>query len=220
MKEIYNGIYHVTNSGCSVYLVDTRSQEGLVLIDCGMNVNQIKKIKEFDLNPMNIKHCIITHNHIDHIAACYKLKNLVEDVKFYAHELDAKAIEEKGYDNLTAASWYGVNYKPVKVDKKFKKDKEELKIGPLKFQIIHTPGHTPGSISVFLEKEGKKVLFGQDIHGPFSKDFNSDLEDYQKSMQKLLDLEADILCEGHFGIFEPAERVKSYIKKYMKENQP
>jgi len=220
MKKIHNGVYHVTDSGCSVYLVNTHSHEGLVLIDCGMNINQIKNIKEFNLDPMDIKHCIITHNHIDHIAACYELKKLVKEIKFYAHELDAKAIEEKGYDDLTAASWYGVSYKPVKLDRKFKKEKEELEIGSLKFHIIHTPGHTPGSISVFLEVKDKKILFGQDIHGPFSKDFNSDLEDYQKSMKKLLDLEADMLCEGHFGIFEPAERVRSYIKKYMKENKP
>jgi glyoxylase-like metal-dependent hydrolase (beta-lactamase superfamily II) len=220
MKKIHNGVYHVTDSGCSVYLVNTHSHEGLVLIDCGMNINQIKNIKEFNLDPMDIKHCIITHNHIDHIAACYQLKKLVKEIKFYAHELDAKAIEEKGYDDLTAASWYGVSYKPVKLDRKFKKEKEELEIGSLKFHIIHTPGHTPGSISVFLEVKDKKILFGQDIHGPFSKDFNSDLEDYQKSMKKLLDLEADMLCEGHFGIFEPAERVRSYIKKYMKENKP
>ena len=220
MKKIHNGVYHVTDSGCSVYLVNTHSHEGLVLIDCGMNINQIKNIKEFNLDPMDIKHCIITHNHIDHIAACYQLKELVKGIKFYAHELDAKAIEEKGYDDLTAASWYGVSYKPVKLDRKFKKEKEELEIGSLKFHIIHTPGHTPGSISVFLEVKDKKILFGQDIHGPFSKDFNSDLEDYQKSMKKLLDLEADMLCEGHFGIFEPAERVRSYIKKYMKENKP
>lgn len=220
MKKIHNGVYHVTDSGCSVYLVNTHSHEGLVLIDCGMNINQIKNIKEFNLDPMDIKHCIITHNHIDHIAACYQLKKLVKEIRFYAHELDAKAIEEKGYDDLTAASWYGVSYKPVKLDRKFKKEKEELEIGSLKFHIIHTPGHTPGSISVFLEVKDKKILFGQDIHGPFSKDFNSDLEDYQKSMKKLLDLEADMLCEGHFGIFEPAERVRSYIKKYMKENKP
>lgn len=220
MKKIHNGVYHVTDSGCSVYLVNTHSHEGLVLIDCGMNINQIKNIKEFNLDPMDIKHCIITHNHIDHIAACYELEKLVKGIKFYAHELDAKAIEEKGYDDLTAASWYGVSYKPVKLDRKFKKEKEELEIGSLKFHIIHTPGHTPGSISVFLEVKDKKILFGQDIHGPFSKDFNSDLEDYQKSMKKLLDLEADMLCEGHFGIFEPAERVRSYIKKYMKENKP
>ncbi len=71
-----------------------------------------------------------------------------------------------------------------------------IKLGGCDFQCIHTPGHTPRSISVLVESEGKKVLFGQDLHGPFNQSFLSDLQDYQMSMQKLLDLEADILCEG------------------------
>jgi hypothetical protein len=36
-------------------------------------------------------------------------------------------------------------------------------------------------------------------------------------MRKLLDLEADILCEGHFGIFQTKDRVREYILRYLKE---
>ncbi|OPZ51310.1 MAG: hypothetical protein BWY90_01468 [Deltaproteobacteria bacterium ADurb.BinA014] len=36
-------------------------------------------------------------------------------------------------------------------------------------------------------------------------------------MQKLLDLNADILCEGHFGIYEPKEKVRDYIERYLEE---
>jgi len=50
--------------------------------------------------------------------------------------------------------------------------------------------------------------------------FGSNLQDYQKSMQKLLDLKADILCEGHFGVFQPADKVYSYIKGYKDSNLP
>jgi glyoxylase-like metal-dependent hydrolase (beta-lactamase superfamily II) len=88
------------------------------------------------------------------------------------------------------------------------------------FQCIYTPGHTPGSISVLVESEGKKVLFGQDLHGPFNDGFLSNLQDYQLSMQKLLDLRADILCEGHFGIFQPADEVKQYIETHKYQNHP
>ena len=38
MKEVFKNIYHVGDSGCSVYLIDTKSEDGLVLIDCGINV--------------------------------------------------------------------------------------------------------------------------------------------------------------------------------------
>jgi len=220
MKEIIKDIYHVGDSGCSVYLVNTSSEEGLVLIDCGMSVELIKKISNLGLNSKDIKHCILTHFHIDHTAACSDLRNLNKQVKFYAHDLDANAIEEKGHDNKTAASWYGVDYKPVRLERRLKGDLETIRLGLYEFQCIHTPGHTPGSISVLIEVESAKILFGQDIHGPFYKSFGSNLEDYQKSMQKLLDLNADILCEGHFGIIKPASEVNSFIRSHMDSNRP
>jgi len=220
MSNIFTDVYHLGDSGCSVFLVNTRSNDGLVLIDAGMSLPMIQRIKKFGLNAMDIKHCILTHFHIDHIAACSDLKNFNKQIKFYAHELDADAIEERGHGAKTAASWYGVDYKPVKLEMKFKEEIVTLKLGELNFQCIHTPGHTPGSISVLVKIEGKKILFGQDIHGPFMSSFGSNLNDYQESMQKLLELNADILCEGHFGIFQPAEAVYRYIKDYMERNKP
>ncbi|MFX1524568.1 MAG: MBL fold metallo-hydrolase, partial [Promethearchaeota archaeon] len=73
MREIVKNVFHLGDSGCSVYLINTESKEGLVLIDCGMQLSMIKKISKIGLNPINIKHCIITHFHIDHIGACADL---------------------------------------------------------------------------------------------------------------------------------------------------
>jgi glyoxylase-like metal-dependent hydrolase (beta-lactamase superfamily II) len=215
MKEIYKNIYHVGDSGCSVYLINTNSKDGLILIDCGMSLQMINKINKLNLNPMEIKHCIITHFHIDHIAACYDLNAFNKNVNFYAHELDAPAIEEKGHDKETAAKWYGVDYKPIKLKRRLKGDYEILKFGSFEFQCIHTPGHTPGSISILIETEDKKkILFGQDIHGPIIPGV-SNFEQYQKSLKRLIDLKADILCEGHFGVFQPASEVEKYINQYI-----
>ena len=214
MKEIFKNVYHVGDSGCSVYLVNTHSDDGLILIDCGMSLSLIKRISKNGLNPLDIKHSILTHFHIDHIGACSDLKNFNKNVKFYAHYLDAIAIEEKGHDHETAALWYGVNYTPVKLEKRLNADIEILKFGKYDFQCIHTPGHTPGSIVVLLEINNTKILFGQDLHGPIIPGI-SNFNDYQNSLRKILDLKADILCEGHFGIFQPAERVEQYIRGYI-----
>jgi len=219
MRQIINNIYHVGDNECSIYLVDTKNDQGLVLIDAGMNLDMIKCIDSNDFKFEDIKHCILTHCHIDHIGICAELSRELPDIKFYAHELDAVPIEEAGHDGRTAASWYGVIFEPVKLYQKFHSD-TVLKIGSTNFQCLHTPGHTPGSISVLVESEGKKVLFGQDLHGPFHKNFLSDIQDYQISMQKLLDLEADILCEGHFGIFKPGSRVRQYIESHKSQNKP
>ena len=220
MKEIVKNVYHVGDSGCSVYLVNTSSKEGLVLIDCGMSLDIINKISKVGLNPKDIKHCILTHFHIDHTGACSDLKKMNNQVKFYAHDLDADAIEEKGHDSKTAASWYGVEYKPVRLERRLRGDLEKIQLGQYEFQCIHTPGHTPGSISVLIEVDKTKILFGQDIHGPFYKSFGSNLDDYQKSMQKLLDLNADILCEGHYGVILTTSEVIRFIRSHMDSNLP
>lgn len=217
MKQILKNIYHVGDNECSVYLVD--SGEGLVLIDAGMDLDMIRKINDHGLRFKDIRHCILTHCHMDHTGICAALSRELPDLRFYAHESDAVPIEKPGHDGRTAASWYGLTYEPVKLYQRFQSD-TVLRIGSYDFHCIHTPGHTPGSISVLVESEGKKVLFGQDLHGPFDPHFLSDLEAYQLSMQKLLDLQADILCEGHFGIFQPADRVRSYIEDHKGRNQP
>lgn len=214
MKEIIKDVYHLGDSGCAVYLVNTHREEGLVLIDCGMSLNLIKKISKYDLDPMEIGHCILTHFHIDHIGISKELRDFNKRVRFYAHELDATPIEERGHDRETVARWYGVNYRPVKLEKRFKGDLEILDFGDFKFQCIHIPGHTPGSISILLEIESKKVLFGQDLHGPIIPGI-SNFNDYQNSLRKLLELNADILCEGHFGIFQPASEVQGYIESFI-----
>jgi len=205
----------VGDSGCSVFLIDSESNDGLILIDCGMSLNLIKKISHHGLNPFDIQHCIITHFHIDHIAACSDLKEFNKKIKFYAHELDSIPIEESGHDRQTAAAWYGVRYNPIKLHKKFKGEKEVLSFGNYHLECIHTPGHTPGSISILLDIEGVKILFGQDLHGPIIPGV-SNFDDYQNSLKKLLNFKADILCEGHFGIYKPAKRVSEYIMQYIK----
>ena len=118
---------------------------------------------------------------------------------------------------MTAANWYETDFPPTPVDIRFKGDHETLQFGAEELHLLHTPGHTPGSMSLYLDRGGKRVLFGQDIHGPFLPSFKSDVGRWRKSMEQLLALEADILCEGHFGIFQTKEQVRKYIQGYVRE---
>ena len=60
------------------------------------------------------------------------------------------------------------------------------------------------------------VLFGQDVHGPIHPALLSDEKQYQASLAKLLALDADLLLEGHFGIFRTKEKVREFIQSFMK----
>jgi glyoxylase-like metal-dependent hydrolase (beta-lactamase superfamily II) len=110
------------------------------------------------------------------------------------------------------------DFPPTRADRRLKGEEEILAFGGEELHCLHTPGHTPGSIAVWLDRNGKRVLFGQDIHGPFMSAFRSNINDWRASMKKILALEPDILCEGHFGIFAPKEQAAAYIHRYLRMN--
>jgi glyoxylase-like metal-dependent hydrolase (beta-lactamase superfamily II) len=210
------GAPDITDSrdGC-VYLLDLGE---LVLIDtgAGWSVDKIiKNIEGLRFDPRNLSKILLTHCHIDHIGGAPEMKKRFGS-KIYVHKLDAPPIEN-GDPILTAASWYQTTFPPTPVDVKINSPEEILQIEGENLVCLHTPGHTPGSICIYLDRDGKRVLFAQDLHGPLLEEFGSNLEDWDRSTQKLLDLDADILCEGHFGIYKTKKDVRNYILSYRRQ---
>jgi glyoxylase-like metal-dependent hydrolase (beta-lactamase superfamily II) len=198
-----------------VYLI---SLEELILIDsgAGWSVDKIiKNIEKVGLDPKNLSKILLTHCHIDHIGGVPEIKRRFGS-KIYIHSLDAPAVE-KGDPFLTASTWYQTKFPPTSVDVKFNFNEEILRVGEHNIVCLHTPGHTPGSISIYLDLNGKRILFAQDLHGPLLQEFGSNLEDWDHSTRKLLELDADILCEGHFGIYKTKKEVRDYIHSYRSQ---
>jgi glyoxylase-like metal-dependent hydrolase (beta-lactamase superfamily II) len=221
-EEIIRGVYQIGGASltagedAAIYLIDFAGE--LVLIDAGAGRSSeqiVWNMEMLGLEPANISCLILTHCHIDHIGSAPFFKKKY-NTKIVIHELDALPVET-GDSIRTAANWYDTTFPPTAIDRKLKGKAETLKFGAEELHWVHTPGHTPGSISIYLDRDEKRVLFGQDIHGPFHKTFGSDIEAWKKSMQTLLSLNADILCEGHFGIFQPANRVREYIERYLED---
>jgi len=117
------------------------------------------------------------------------------------------------------AELYGVDYQTCRVETKLERAKHNLSFSKHELKTLHIPGHTRGSIVVYTDIAGKRVLFGQDIHGPYEVAWGGDPSQAITSLQKLIDLRADILCEGHFGIYQPASKVKRYIESYLYQLQ-
>ncbi len=220
-KEISNDVYLVGDSSitdqrdCSVYVVDLGE---LILVDtgAGASVNAIiENMRYVGLDPARLTTIVLTHCHIDHVGGAALFRERY-GARIVMHELDAAAVE-RGDNEMTGAGWYGVKFAGFPVDLKLSGAEASLQFGAEKLVCLHTPGHTPGSMSAYIDHGGQRILFGQDIHGPFLKEFGADMKAWQASMEKLLALKADVLCEGHFGVYEPAARVADYIERYLEE---
>ena len=217
-EKIVENVYIVGGSeishayDCSIYLIDAGE---LVLVDAGAGLSAkriIANIEQLGLNPANLSTVVATHCHIDHVGALAELK-ADRGLKVIAHELDAEAIET---GDGVLADLYGVAYRPVKVDRELQGETERLRFGKTDLLAIHIPGHTPGSIAITLDlPSGEKVLFGQDVHGPYNPAWGADPQMARSSLEKLINLKADVLCEGHFGIFRPAEAVAKFIGQFL-----
>jgi glyoxylase-like metal-dependent hydrolase (beta-lactamase superfamily II) len=222
IKTIAERVFQVGGAGlsngsdCLVYALDLGEP---VLIDCGCGPSWPRirsNMINAGLDPDQLHTLVLTHAHVDHIGAAARIAS-ESGCKVVAHTLDADAIES-GDPSRTAADWYGIRLSPMRVDERMNGATHSLPFSRGVLQLLHTPGHTPGSIVAWLDTAEGRVLFGQDIHGPFDPAFGSDIDQWRDSMQQVLSLEADILCEGHYGVFHPKQAVRDFIQQQLAMN--
>jgi len=221
-EKIFDGIYLVGSAeltdskDCCVYLIEFKSE--LVLIDAGAGESIsaiIENIKGLGLDPSRVRKLILTHCHIDHTGGANQLKSRL-GLEVIAHKNCAEILL-RADPILTAAKWYALAPEVIVVDKTFDEPEMILEIEREKLALIYIPGHSPDSIAVYLDRQGRRILFGQDVHGPIHPALGSDRKLYQESLHKLISLKPDILCEGHFGIFEPNSAIEKYIRTYLRD---
>ena len=190
------------------------AHDKMVLFDTGANGEiLLKNMGALHIEPKNISDVFISHCHFDHTGGVKGLTAWL-DCEIIAHHLDAPYIE-KGDNQVTAARWYGESIQPFKVDHKLTGPDEDVLLNDRIIKAVHVPGHSPGSVVYLTESDGLKILFGQDVHGPLDASLLSDKKEYRGSLDKMIRLEADVLCEGHYGVIKGKENVKSFIESFI-----
>jgi hydroxyacylglutathione hydrolase len=133
---------------CSIF-GDEASREGLV-VDPGDDVARILEIVA--AHGLKVKAIVITHAHIDHIGGAQKLKQAT-GAPVYMNSADSEL--QKMMD--VQAAWLGVRPpEAVAIDAPLGEG-DRLTMGAAEFHVLHTPGHTPGSISLWIPAERKLV---------------------------------------------------------------
>lgn len=133
---------------CSIF-GDEQSREAIV-IDPGDNIDQILAILK--RHSLSVKAIVITHAHIDHIGGAAKLK-AATGAPVHMNQNDQEL-----YDHLEMqAAWLGTET-PTRTEIDVEaRDGDSLALGGAAFQILHTPGHTQGSISLWIPAENKLI---------------------------------------------------------------
>ena len=133
---------------CSVYGDETTRQA--MVIDPGDNVDEILSI--VNRHGLTVKGIVITHAHIDHIGGAEKLKKAT-GAPVYMNENDAGLA-----DHLEVqAQWLGVATPPRPNVDNYARDGDTLRVGSTEAHVMHTPGHTPGSICLFMPADNKLI---------------------------------------------------------------
>jgi len=194
--------------GANVYLL---VDDGLTLVDTGFfgRADRIlEQIEELGYSPSDINRIIITHHHADHVGSLAALKKVTQ-AEIIAHPADAPYIDgslpqpgpsrPQWLSNFLPRFGWLWTTEPVAVDT-LVNDGDELPIlGGIK--ILHTPGHTPGSICLYLQS--KRLLIAGDLLAHRfglklpSRAFTVDIDQEMQSIKRIAALEVDIICFGH-----------------------
>lgn len=203
--EITNGIHELRGRMVNCYLVE--NGDGLMLIDTGLpgNSSKIKAYVEDILKrtPQDIKTIIITHNHFDHVGSLSKIKEIT-GARVAVHADDADYIRGKtqhvggSFITFIIKIYNGV-YRNKPVELEILLHNGDVVGG---YQVIHTPGHTKGSICLY-NPDNRAIFVGDNLQyregrlqSPGQR-LIPDLENYHKSMKKLLDYDIELILTGH-----------------------
>ncbi|MBW2442940.1 MAG: MBL fold metallo-hydrolase [Deltaproteobacteria bacterium] len=193
----------MTTNNCNTYFIDGPTR---VLIDPGHSrlFGHVELgLKQLGLTIDAIDLVICTHAHPDHIEGVQLFKD--SPAFFCLHEEEWRWAGTIGKQMGAAL---GMDMEALKPD--FFLKEGDLQLSELTLQIIHTPGHSPGSVTLYWPEQ--KALFTGDLI--FKEGFGrtdlpgGDGATLKKSIQRLTDLDVEWLLSGHGDIIAGAEAVR------------
>lgn len=217
--KIRSGVYKLKSKGCNVYLLKVGEQR--YLVDTGtpnsadLLLSQLKKLNGI----------ILTHAHFDHVGNAYDLQEALK-CPIYVHKDDFPyLIGEKKF------KYGGILGKIASLAERINKVKKPSSVKLIDeldadFEVIHTPGHTPGSICILyneclicgdLLRHGKKYyIFGKNEIKLSPKSFCSDYKAYLSSVVSISNFDFDVILPGHGSpIYGAKEKFELLVKKLI-----
>ena len=168
--------------------------------------------------------CVASHSHFDHIGCHHEFETRCIHAAEAAILADPRNdwtladryVTDEMFDGLPAgweARAYRIRSAPAT---RLLSDGEAIDLGGRAFEVIHTPGHSPGGIALWERRTG--ILLSGDIvyDGPLIDDaYHSDLSDYERSLRRLAAMPVQMVHGGHFPSFA-GSRLVPIIDDYLR----
>ena len=230
LERINDEVTRVSGRMANTYLVE--APRGLILVDTGLPGTEkriTKALQRLGKTPENVKLVLITHRHLDHIGSVSAIKRLFPKATIASHPFEkpyiagtltatippAWTLLGRVQRRLTSfGMWLAkllrlVKYKPIYVDKPAD-DESILQPTGLDGSILWTPGHTKGSITLFLNRT-RTAIVGDLLRCRHGKLVEPSLMESPAqtgaSVNRLLELGPETICPGH-GKPAPATKIK------------
>jgi hydroxyacylglutathione hydrolase len=239
--KILEGVHYITHPLSDIWVgIIAVMDERLLLVDSATHASVSETILPYlakhDLHKTGQSVLVVnTHCHCDHIGGNAAL-NKVFGAEIAAHSADAAYIESRiiqlealygffnGYEDLAMdqEKFLELAGADTPVNLRFN-DGDTIKLGQMEFEVIHTPGHTEGSIALFESSQGL-LLVGDSLQGNGTADTEVpliiDLPTYRQSMQRLADLDVSLLVAAHpFKPHQSAIFHKSSASQFIRESE-
>ena len=224
-------------------LLAIRDRKGFSCVEIGgggdENIRQTLQL--FDREGLAISDLhtvIISHTHADHMGAIGRFRQLRPGLAVVDHDLDAPYLRdngllEKAFDaDLVAERFPGTRFSILDFYASFcpisqtEPDRtvvegDRIECGDYAFEVLHTPGHHPGHISLYERQLG--LLFVGDMVGlelPFYTPSSGGVEGYVESLMKYLRLDLKLILPSHGDpVDRPREAVESALAKVGRREQ-
>lgn len=201
-----------------------RGRDGDMLVDSGMGVVSLRSwVPLVTEQPLQ---AVASHTHFDHIGCHHEFDTRVvhaAEAGILADPSNAATladpyVTDEIFDALPPAPYQSSTYALTAAPAtRTVLDGDVIDLGDRHFEVIHTPGHSPGGIALW--EAATQVLFSGDIvyDGPLIEDtYHSDAKDYVASMTRLYDLPVRVVHGGHFPSYDGA-RHRAIIRAWLDE---
>lgn len=195
IREFYRcNVWHVRGRDCDM------------LVDSGMGVVSLReRVALVTERPLQ---AVASHTHFDHIGChhefdcrlCHAAEAGILADPTRAATLADPYVTDDIFTRLPPAPYLSASYRVASAPAtRILADGDVVDLGDRHFEVIHTPGHSPGGIALWEAATG--ILFSGDIvyDGELIEDtYHSDADDYFRSMIRLYDLPVGVVHGGHF----------------------